>query len=119
VAAAPPSRRTKSCAVSFSWELAHATQQMRTGTGESFDAVSVQWVRFSAKLKSLKERLLEAGWLTSKQIAAQLGVSLTTVGGLRSDGRLKGRICSDKGEWVYFTRRAHRLRRRVVAAMTG
>jgi DNA invertase Pin-like site-specific DNA recombinase len=77
-------------------------QQLRTGAGDSFDAVSVQWVRFSAKLKSLKERLLEAGWLTSKQIAAQLGVSLTTVGGLRSKGRLKGRICSDKGEWLYW-----------------
>jgi hypothetical protein len=77
-------------------------QQLRAGTGDFFDAVSVQWVRFSAKLKSLKERLLEAGWLTSKQIAAQLGVSLTTVSGLRSKGRLKGRSCSDKGEWVYW-----------------
>jgi hypothetical protein len=77
-------------------------QQMRTGTGESFDAVSVQWVRFSAKLKSLKERLLEAGWLTSKQVAAQLGVSLSTVSSLRNKGRLKGRICSDKGEWLYW-----------------
>ncbi len=77
-------------------------QQMRTGTGESFDTVSVQWVRFSAKLKSLKERLLEAGWLTSKQVAAQLGVSLSTVSSLRNKGRLKGRICSDKGEWLYW-----------------
>jgi DNA invertase Pin-like site-specific DNA recombinase len=77
-------------------------QQMRTGTGESFDTVSVQWVRFSAKLKSLKERLLEAGWITTKQIAAQLGVSLSTVSSLRNKGRLKGRICSDKGEWLYW-----------------
>ncbi len=77
-------------------------QQMRTGTGESFDAVSVQWVRFSAKLKSLKERLIEAGWLTSKQVAALLGVSLSTVSSLRNKGRLKGRICSDKGEWLYW-----------------
>ena len=43
---------------------------LRTGAGDAFDPVSVQWVRFSAKLKSLKERLLDAGMLTGKQIAA-------------------------------------------------
>jgi DNA invertase Pin-like site-specific DNA recombinase len=77
-------------------------RELRTGTGDAFDGVSVQWVRFSAKLKSLKKRLIDAGWLTTKQVAAQLGVSLSTVGTMRSKGRLKGRVCSDKGEWVYW-----------------
>jgi hypothetical protein len=31
--------------------------------GDTFDAVSIQWVRFSHKLKSLKERLLDAGYV--------------------------------------------------------
>ena len=41
-------------------------QQMRTGAGDSFDTVSIKWVRYSAKIKSLKERLRNAGWLTVK-----------------------------------------------------
>jgi hypothetical protein len=77
-------------------------RQMHTGTGDAFDKVSVQWVRFSAKLKSMNKRLLDAGWLTTKQVAAQLGVSISTVGAMGRRGLLKGRICSDKGEWVYW-----------------
>ena len=65
-------------------------------------AVSVQWVRFSAKLKSLKERLLAAGMLTSKQISAKLGVGRTTLGRWRADGLIKARICNDLGEWLYW-----------------
>lgn len=60
----------------------------------------MQWVRFSAKLKSLKERLLEGGMLTSKQVCAKLGISRTTIGKLRRDGQLKARICNDHGEWL-------------------
>jgi hypothetical protein len=48
---------------------------LRTGAGDTFEPANVQWVRFSAKLKSLKERLLEAGMLTSKQVSVTLGVS--------------------------------------------
>ena len=36
-------------------------QEMRTGAGDPFDTVSVKWLRYSAKIKSLKERLLDAG----------------------------------------------------------
>lgn len=75
---------------------------LRTGAGDVFDPVSVQWVRCSHKLKSLKERLLAAGWLTSKQIAGKLGVNRSTLGEWRNEGRLKGRICNDLGEWLYW-----------------
>ena len=75
---------------------------MRTGAGDAFDPISVQWVRFSAKLKSFKERLLEAGMMTRKQICAQLGISRTTLGRWRLDGRIKARICNDRGEWLYW-----------------
>jgi hypothetical protein len=74
---------------------------LRTGAGDAFEPVSVQWVRFAHKLKNLKERLLAAGWLTSKQIEATLGVSRTTLGRWRAEGRIKGRICNDRGEWLY------------------
>jgi len=54
---------------------------LRTGAGDAFDAVSVQWVRSSARRTSLKARLLAAGMLTGTQIATQLGVRRTTIGG--------------------------------------
>jgi hypothetical protein len=75
---------------------------LRTGAGDTFDPVSVQWVRFSHKLTSLKERLLAAGWLTCKQITARLGVGRTTIGRWRAEGRLTGRLCNDHGEWLYL-----------------
>jgi hypothetical protein len=75
---------------------------LRTGAGAPFDPTGVQWVRFSAKLKSLKDRLLEAGMLTSKQVSAKLGISRTTIGKLRRDGQLKARICNDHGEWLHW-----------------
>jgi DNA invertase Pin-like site-specific DNA recombinase len=75
---------------------------LRTGAGDAFDPVSVQWVRCSHKIKSLKERLLAAGWLTSKQIRARLGVHRPTLTAWRLEGRLKGRICNGLGEWLYW-----------------
>jgi hypothetical protein len=69
--------------------------------GTAFDSGSVQWVRFSAGLTSFKERLVAAGMLTGKQIAAQLGVRRTTIGRWRRAGRLTARICNEMGEWLY------------------
>ena len=41
-------------------QMAHLLNErgLRTSAGDAFDPVSVQWAHFSAKLKSLKERLL-------------------------------------------------------------
>jgi hypothetical protein len=85
-------------------QIAHLLNEraLRTGAGDAFDAVSVRWVRFSAKLKSLKDRLLDAGMLTSHQLSAKLGISRTTIGRLRTEGHLKARICNDHGEWLYW-----------------
>jgi hypothetical protein len=74
---------------------------LRTGAGDAFDAGRVQWVRFSARLTSLKERLLAAGMLTGTQIAAQLGVRRTTIRRWRREGRLEARICNEMGQWLY------------------
>ena len=85
-------------------QVAHLLNErgLRTGAGDTFDSISVQWVRFATKLKSLKERLLEAGMLTSRQACARLGVGRTTLGRLRSQGRIRARICNDRGEWLYW-----------------
>jgi hypothetical protein len=72
-----------------------------TGAGLTFDADSIRWVRRSAKLKSLRERLIETGMLTGKQVCAKLGVSRTSLGRLRAQGHIEARICNDKGEWLY------------------
>jgi DNA invertase Pin-like site-specific DNA recombinase len=77
-------------------------QQMRTGAGDTFDTVSVKWVRYSAKIKSLKERLLDAGWLTVKQVSARLELSRSSICKLRIKGKLQGRICNDHGQWLYW-----------------
>jgi DNA invertase Pin-like site-specific DNA recombinase len=75
---------------------------LRTGTGQSFDSARVQWVRVSARLRSLKERLLAAGWVTGRHLQAQLGVCRSTLGKLRRAGRVQARICNALGEWLYW-----------------
>jgi hypothetical protein len=75
---------------------------LRTGAGDAFDTGSIRWVRYAAKIKNFKAHLLDAGMLTGDQIAARLGVSRTTIGRRRVDGRLKARICNDHGEWLYW-----------------
>lgn len=85
-------------------QVAHRLNELglRTGAGEAFDPVSIRWVRFSAKLKSLKQRLLEAGMLTGRQMREKLGIGRTTLGRWRIEGRIKARICNDLGEWLYW-----------------
>ena len=75
---------------------------LRTGAGDPFDTVSVQWVRYTAKIKNLKERLLNAGWLTVDQVSTKMGLSRSSIGKLRVQGKLKGRICNDHGQWLYW-----------------
>ncbi len=75
---------------------------LRTGAGDAFGTDSIRWVRYAHKLKSLKQRLLDAGWMTGRQTAAKLAVKRTTLGRWRATGRIKARICSDLGEWLYW-----------------
>lgn len=75
---------------------------LRTGAGDSFGPDSIRWVRFSHKIESLRQRLLDAGWLTGKQLASKLGVARATLGRWRTTGRIKARICNDCGEWLYW-----------------
>ncbi len=35
---------------------------LQTGVGDDFKETSVKWVRYTKELKSLKSRLLDAGW---------------------------------------------------------
>ena len=75
---------------------------LKTGAGDAFTSESLQWLRFSAKLKTLKQRLLEAGMLTATQMTAQFGHSRQVLSRLRLEGKLKARICNDTGQWLYW-----------------
>ena len=68
--------------------------------GDPFDAVSVQWVRFSAKLPSLKLRLLAAGMITTKQLTGKTGVPRTTISRWRTKGLIQARMCAEFCEWL-------------------
>jgi hypothetical protein len=85
-------------------QVAHILNErgLRTGAGKAFDAASVQWVRTTAKLPTLEDRLLAAGMLTAKQLGEKLGVKRTTLGRWRRQGLLEGRICNARGKWLYW-----------------
>ena len=88
----------------YTAQVAHILNEcgLLTGAGDAFDATSVHWVRFSAKLSTLKERLLATGMVTGKELRTKLGVSRNTIANWRINGRLKARICNDSGEWLYW-----------------
>jgi hypothetical protein len=85
-------------------QVAHVLNQrgLRTGADDDFDSDSVRWVRCTAKLPSLKDRLLAAGMLTTKQLEQSLGVKRSTLGRWRAQGLLQARICNDRGELLYW-----------------
>ncbi len=74
---------------------------METGAGAPFSSNAVKWVRYSHGLKSLKERLRKAGWLTTQEYAAKLGVHQGTLKARLKRGLIQGRICNDAGGWLF------------------
>lgn len=85
-------------------EAAHILNQrgLRTGVGDAFDPQRVRWVRISAKLDSLKDRLCAAGWLSAKKATESLRLSRATLGRMRTEGRIVARICNGTGQWLYW-----------------
>ena len=85
-------------------QVAHILNErgLHTGAGEAFDAVAVQWVRSTAKLPSLKQRLITAGMLTTRQLGELLGVKRSTIRRWHAQGLVEARICNELGEWLYW-----------------
>ena len=75
---------------------------LKTGAGDRFLPQSLRWLRYATGLKSYKERLREAGMLTTQEIAAQLGICEHTVKRWHRKGLLQGFTCNDKGDWLYY-----------------
>jgi hypothetical protein len=72
-----------------------------SGAGAPFSSDAVRWVRNSAGLKSLKQRLREKGWLTTDEYAAKLGVHYQSVRSWRKRGILRARPCNERGQWLF------------------
>ena len=75
---------------------------LKTGAGEIFTATSVQWVRKTMHIKSLRKRLRDKGMLTSTEMGQVLGVDRQTVVTRAKRGELRGRRTNDKGRWVFW-----------------
>lgn len=76
-------------------------QGLYSGTGSPFTARIVAKVRRAYGLKSRYDRLREAGMLTVREVADQLGVSVCTAKLWRQGGRLQAHLLNDKGEYLY------------------
>jgi DNA invertase Pin-like site-specific DNA recombinase len=72
-----------------------------SGAGAPFSSDAVRWLRNSAGLKSLKQRLREKGWLTTDEYAAKLGVHYHFVRSWRKQGILQARACNERGQWLF------------------
>jgi DNA invertase Pin-like site-specific DNA recombinase len=76
-------------------------RRLHTGKGSPFRARLVGNVRRQYGLLSRYERLRAAGLLTARELAAQLGVTGTTVTNWRAAGLLRGFLATDKPEYLY------------------
>ena len=77
-----------------------------TSAGRPFTMSIVHRLRRAHHLRSRPERLREKGWLTTKQIAPQIGCKLAAVKYWRQQGLLQGIRLNDKEEYLYEPPRA-------------
>jgi DNA invertase Pin-like site-specific DNA recombinase len=80
---------------------------LKTGADALFSAQSVKWIRQSAGLKSLKQRLRADGWLTGRQYAAKLNVHYSTLKAWWRKGLIQGRLCNDRGQCLFDPNQDH------------
>lgn len=109
---APDLRRTPSTIVSQIRELAtqHTdheiaeilnAHQLRSGTGQTFTARMVMYLRLGYEIPSFAQHLCCAGWCTSAEIAAQLGVRRATAIRFARAGVLRAMRVDDKGRLLF------------------
>jgi DNA invertase Pin-like site-specific DNA recombinase len=76
-------------------------QGWRSGKGQRLTLRMINRLRRAYRLKSRFQRLREAGMLTQHEIAAQLGISTTTVHDWRRTGLLQALAYNDKNQYLY------------------
>ncbi len=73
----------------------------KTGAGNTFTEESLGWVMYRNGLKSQKQRLRKAGFLTRKEMINELGLSRWQVTDWQSRGLFRARTVNHKGEWLF------------------
>jgi DNA-binding transcriptional regulator YiaG len=76
-------------------------QGCRSGSGKSFTLKIISKLRRAYGLKTRYERLREAGLLTKQELAAKLGVSVSTVDTWRAHGLLLAHCYDDRKARLY------------------
>lgn len=74
---------------------------IRSGEGKTLHHLMIRRLRADYGLKSLYERLRAADYLTRDEIAAQLGITPSSVNLWRRNGWLRGVAYNDKSEYLY------------------
>jgi len=84
-------------------QIAHTLNQRwrRTGTGQAFTRVRVNFVRYTYDIQSYAEHLQQTGWLTADQIAQELHVHPTTAKKFAHAGILRAVRADDKGTILF------------------
>ncbi len=77
---------------------------LKTGADGKFSAERIRWFRHVKGIKSMKQHLLDAGWLTTEQYADKLGVHYATIKTWRTKGLIRARRCNDRGQWLFDPR---------------
>ena len=77
---------------------------VKTGADGRFSAERIRWFRYVKGIKSLKQHLLDKGWLTTEQYADKLGVHYDTIKTWRAKGLIHARRCNDRGQWLFDPR---------------
>lgn len=103
-----------------------------TGAGTRFDVAAVGWLERRWSLTSYRDHLLAAGYLTTTELAAQLGLGGREMRRRRREGPLCASSYNRRGDWLFApltgqpaaiqalaarqqTEESHRLSRRRVA----
>ncbi|HXX38595.1 MAG TPA: hypothetical protein VEP50_10705 [bacterium] len=75
--------------------------QLRSGTGQTFTARIVMYLRLGYEIPSFAQHLRCAGWRTSSEIAAQLGVRRATAFRFACAGVLRAMRVDDRGRLLF------------------
>jgi DNA invertase Pin-like site-specific DNA recombinase len=84
-------------------QIAHTLngRWLRSGTGKAFSRPLVRSLREAYAIPSLTAYLRSAGWLSSAEIATQLGVHHTTAQRFAREGVLRAVRADDRGEMLF------------------
>lgn len=74
---------------------------MRSCDGGDLHRLMIRNIRLAYGLKSRYERLRESGYLTGEEVAAELGIALSTVTYWRANGWLRAAAYDDKPHYLY------------------